>query len=175
MKVRDIREMMMQCTSCGSQIRSDARFCISCGAPVSQGNQAVNMPPPQNVSGPGTTGEGWQSPIMLPAVPTYMQGQSAASVPPVRSGRGGGMSMGRKVLLAIVGVLVVILLVVAVYAFSHQSSPDTPNPPVPTIVPPRITPPSITPPEITPPDITPPALPPPPSFGQPAISSSGGV
>src|SRR2546429_9901093 len=58
-------EKPMYCLSCGHQNRSDARFCDKCGARLSQGGQAGNMPPPQPQFGTPDTGPGgmgWQSP-----------------------------------------------------------------------------------------------------------------
>src|SRR5438105_12752068 len=154
---------MMQCPSCGYQNRPDVRFCISCGVPVSQDNQPANMPPPQNPAGAQTTGQGWQQPpIILPPHPTPMQEQSVRPISPVQSGRRGDTSIGRKVLFAIIGILVAIILAVTAYGLvSHQTSSNTPHPIVaPTIVPPTTVPPTIVAPTIVPPTIPPTVAPP---------------
>lgn len=152
----------MQCPSCGYQNHPDVRFCISCGALASQGNQPLNMQPTQGLAGP-QTGQGWQQPpVILPASSTPMQEQSMRSVPPIQSGRGRGVSTSGKVFFVIVGLLVAIICAVVAYGFvSHQGPFDSSPHPSPIIVPHTVVPPTSVPPTAAPPTVVPPTSIPP--------------
>jgi hypothetical protein len=91
----------MQCPSCGHQNRTDASFCVKCGAPLTQSGQATTAPPSSqfNTQNAGPGGLGWQSsttmsqplPVSPPKQPMAPPSHSAPPTPPVKHREHGGI------------------------------------------------------------------------------------